>query len=59
MAYDDGIREKAVAVLKRSQRVWDFGIVGFAALAGAAILLWLRYGAAIFIDVVQSLWTCF
>lgn len=34
-------------------------LVGFGLIVLAALLLWLRFGTAIFLDSLSAVWSCF
>ena len=39
--------------------VWAVPLAGFGLILVAALLLWLRFGPAIFLDSLSAVWSCF
>ena len=38
--------------------LWPLALAGFGLIVAAAGLLWLKFGAAIFIDSLTAVWNC-
>ena len=56
---DDPALQATLGGLRRLASPAGLALAGFALLFVAALLLWARYGSAVFVDGLAMAWSCF